>query len=50
MKLPASFKQNLSTSSNENDFTKVNFKVKTKSRRKFKKWLLFYIMKKRVII
>jgi hypothetical protein len=49
MKLPASFRQILSTSliSNETEFSKVNLKVKTKSREKFKKWHIFYIMNKK---
>ena len=48
MKLPASFRQILSTSSNSNEieFIKVNCKVKTKSIRKFKKWNIFNVMKK----
>jgi hypothetical protein len=49
MKLPASFRQILSTPSisNEIEFTKINFKVKTKTREKFKKWPIFYIMNKK---
>ena len=49
MKLPASFRQILYTPSisNEIEFTNINFKVKTKTIGKFKKWPIFYIMNKK---
>ena len=49
MKLPSSFRQILPNPSisDEMEFTKINFKVKTKTIGKFKKWHIFYIMNKK---